>query len=200
MTTSSSVTKVTRPPEQAEFPQMSYTGVTTNRDMANAFVVNLLKAAERMVPEKKWLVDDILAVLKAALDTGSTAAAMLEGRYLRRSLRDQMALSDRYQEPFSVLVMILEAHADESLYQSVLDAVLERLRKSDMIFLYRHRTVMLLPHTDIEAAKKLVARLRVLLQKVIGRELDLDFRLRTYPDPNITSQDEILDWAEEQLR
>ena len=195
-----SVTQVTKPPDPGDFPAMSYTGVTTNRDMAQALLDRLLKVAEKMVPEKRWAIDDLLAVLRTAVDPRSGAAAMLEGKYLRRSLREQMALSDRYKETFSILVMAFDAKGDEGLQQSLIDAVIERLRKSDMVFLFRRRAVILLPRTDAAAAEKLMSRLRLLFSTAIGGDLAVAFRCRTYPAPDITSQDEILDWTEEQLR
>jgi len=196
----SSVTNVTKPLSRDEFPQMSYTGVTTNRDMANSFVTNLLKVAHKMVPDREWNLDDLISVLKTALENDDRKVALLEGRYLRKNLRDQMARTERYGEHFTLVVLLLEFQENDHVYQSIVDALFERLRRSDKVFLYRRRIAIILPHTDSEGAHMLISRLNDLMKKFIGGSALPELRSKSFPTDDIESQDDFLDWAEEQLR
>lgn len=196
----SSITNIVKPLTPGEMPQMSYTGVTTNRDMAQAFMTVLLRTAASIVPEKDWSVDDLISVLNTATAGQGRTATLIEGRYLRRSLRDHMNRADRYHEVFTVMVLGLDADGKEALIQTVVDALFERLRKSDMVFLYKRRVVILLPHATRESARILFDRLTSLINKVVGADVALKIESRTYPSDDIDSQDDLLDWVEERLR
>jgi len=181
-------------------PLMSYTAVTTDREMATSFVRQLLQASSKMIPTREWSAQDLRDILGYVLEGGVDPVPTLEGRYLRKRLKEQLARAERYQEPFSLMFVNLSDNADTIHHQGLVDLLMERLRRSDMVFLYRRRVAIILPHTNEKAAEGLVARIRTLATATIPPEVTIDMLVRTYPSAEFGHPSEVLDWAEDQLR
>jgi hypothetical protein len=181
-------------------PLMSYTAVTSDREMAATFVRQLLQAAGKMIPAREWSAQDLRDIFSFVLEGGIDPVPMLEGRYLRKRLKEQLARAERYQEPFSVMFIGLAQGADPIHHQTLVDLLMERLRRSDMVFLYRRKAAIILPHTNEKAAEGLVARIRSLASATIPAEVALEMLVRTYPGSGFAHPADVLDWAEDQLR
>gem|GEM_PF-952107 len=181
-------------------PLMSYTAVTTDREMATSFVRLLLQAASKMIPTREWSAQDLRDILGFVLEGGVDPVPMLEGRYLRKRLKEQLARAERYHEPFSLMFVTLGENADPIHHQGLVDLLMERLRRSDMVFLYRRRVAIILPHTNEKAAEGLIARIRALAAATIPSDVTIEMLVRTYPSGAFAQPAEVLDWAEDQLR
>jgi len=181
-----------------EFPEMSFTVVTSNREMAGSFSRYLLAAASKMVP-RDWTVKDLVDVLAFVLEGGDEPVQFIEGRYLRKRVREQVARAERYEEPFSMMIIVFGKGIAGETYESLVDVLTERLRRSDMVFLYKHRIVILLPHTPASVIGRLQNRITKLAAATIGID-DLDFTTASYPGERFSRSEEVLDWVEDQLR
>ncbi|NMC69066.1 MAG: hypothetical protein GYA57_03240 [Myxococcales bacterium] len=181
-------------------PLMSYTAITTDREMATSFVRQLLQAASKMIPTREWSAQDLRDILGFVLEGGVDPVPTLEGRYLRKRLKEQLARAERYSEPFSLMFVSLGENADAIHHQGLVDLLMERLRRSDMVFLYRRRVAIILPHTNEKAAEGLIARIRTLAAATIPPDVAIETLVRTYPSAEFSHPAEVLDWAEDQLR
>ena len=181
-----------------EFPEMSFTAITGNREMAGSFSRYLLAAAAKMVP-RQWSVQDLSDILNFVLEGGNTPVQFIEGRYLRKRIREQIARAERYKEPFAIMVLSLSDDVDADGNESLVDMLTERLRKSDMVFLYRHRVAILLPHTPFGVLAKLEERISKLSKATLGLT-EIRFSVAAYPDEKFEAPERILDWVEDQLR
>lgn len=176
--------------------------------LAQRFARKLARLALQIAPGRDWTPDDLRDVLEVAVHGNSQQAArVLEGRYFRKRLREQIGLADRYGDTFAVVVLSLAEGVSEGVYSSVLDAVTERLRKTDMVFLYRRRFALLLPRMRGAGLDPLIARVRELVAVGAGATAIERLVSLVYPD-NFAPGDEdderrgdhVLDWAEDQLR
>jgi GGDEF domain-containing protein len=181
-------------------PLMSYTAVTSDREMASGFVRQLLQAAAKMIPTREWSVQDLRDMLTYVIEGGVDPVPMLEGRYLRKRLKEQLARAERYKEPFSLMFIGVGENADQIHHQSLVDLLGERLRRSDMVFLYRRKAAVILPHTNEKAAEGLIARMRSLATATIPPDVQIEVLVRTYPHTDFPHPADVLDWAEDQLR
>ncbi|MBW2262147.1 MAG: hypothetical protein JRG91_09260 [Deltaproteobacteria bacterium] len=181
-----------------EFPEMSYTAITGNREMAGSFSRYLLAAASKMVP-RQWSVQDLNDVLNFVLEGGDTPVQFIEGRYLRKRIREQIARAERYKEPFALMVLALSDGTKVDENESLVDLLTERLRRSDMVFLYRHRIAVLLPHTPFGVLAKLEERIAKLADATLGLK-EIGFAVAAFPDEKFESPERVLDWIEDQLR
>ena len=163
-----------------EFPEMSFTAITGNREMAGSFSRYLLAAAAKMVP-RQWSVQDLNDILNFVLEGGDTPVQFIEGRYLRKRIREQIARAERYKEPFAIMVLSLSDDVDADGNESLVDMLTERLRRSDMVFLYRHRVAILLPHTPFGVLAKLEERISKLSKATLGLT-EIRFSVAAYPD------------------
>ncbi|MBN1771517.1 MAG: hypothetical protein JXB32_09665, partial [Deltaproteobacteria bacterium] len=98
-------------------PLMSYTAITTDREMATSFVRLLLQASSKMIPTREWSAQDLRDILGFVLEGGGDPVPTLEGRYLRKRLKEQLARAERYQEPFSLMFVNLSENADTIHHQ-----------------------------------------------------------------------------------
>jgi GGDEF domain-containing protein len=181
-------------------PLMSYTAVTADREMASGFVRQLLQAAAKMIPTREWSVQDLRDILTFVIEGGVDVVPMLEGRYLRKRLKEQLARAERYKEPFSLMFIGVSEDVDQIHHQSLIDLLGERLRRSDMVFLYRRKAAIILPHTNEKAAEGLIARIRSLATATIPPDVQIEVLVRTYPHSDFPHPADVLDWAEDQLR
>jgi hypothetical protein len=181
-------------------PLMSYTAVSGDREAATAFARQILQAAGKMMPGREWSAQDVRDILTFALEGGGDPVPVVEGRYLRKRLKEQLARAERYREPFTVMFLTLAEGSDASQYQSLIDLLMERLRRSDMVFMYRRKAAIILPHTGEKAAEGLVSRIGNLAAATIQPKVEIEFVVRTYPHASFRHPAEVLDWAEDQLR
>ena len=172
-----------------------------NPHLAQRFARLLAKAAQGVSPGREWTPEDLRDVLEVAVHgTGQESARVLEGRYFRKRLREQLNLADRYGDSFAVVVITMAPGVSEGVYASVLDAVTERLRRTDMIFLYRRRFALVLPRMRPAALEPLIDRVRELVAIGAGDATLERIDSLCYPTDEIAEGSDVLDWAEDQLR
>ncbi|MAQ16990.1 MAG: hypothetical protein CMN30_19630 [Sandaracinus sp.] len=172
-----------------------------NPAVAQRFARMLTKAAREISPNRDWTPEDLRDVLETAVHgTGQETARVLEGRYFRKRLREQVNLADRYGDSFAVVVITMVKGVSEGVYSSVLDAVTERLRRTDMVFLYRRRFALVLPRMRPAALSPLIERVRELVAYGAGDEALERIDSLCYPTEELAENLDVLDWAEDRLR
>jgi hypothetical protein len=198
--TTTVVTRVTKEKETGEHPMMSYTAVTTHRAMAQAFMSEILRVARRIMPDHELSIEELVSICHVALDNRERGVVMLEGKHLRGRIAEQLSRADRYQETFSVQVISWDKQSGKVDYDSVVDTLCERLRKTDLMFLFKSRIVLLLPHTGADSCNKLGDRIHCLIQAAFDHPEDIIIDRLTYPWPEIARASEVLDWVEDKIR
>jgi hypothetical protein len=163
---------------------------------------HLAAAAHEIAPGREWSIEDLRDVLEAACTAGPRAdgVRVLEGRYFRKRLRDQCALAERYGDPFALVVYRLRDGDDTASYARLLDQITERLRRTDMVFVYRRRFAILLPRMRATSLDSLIGRVAGLLDPEPCAELVESVERLTFPDDAFEDTQAVLDWAEDQLR
>jgi len=181
-------------------PQMSYTAIMSSREMAGSFLRYLLHAASKMVP-RQWTAQDLQDILTFVIEGGESPVQFIEGRYLRKRIQDQIVRAERYHEPFSLIVIKSKDELNNETYEVMVDLLGERLRKSDMVFLYKRKIAILLPHTPGSALEKLIEIIQKLSQVTDAlKNVELGFSTAYYPSQAFATPYEILDWIEDELR
>jgi hypothetical protein len=169
--------------------------------LAQRIARQIVELAEDVIPGRRWSVEDVRDILDSAVrGRRDQGVRIVEGRYFRKRVREQCALSDRYGDPFAVVVIALHTEPQEGVYQSVLDAIVERLRRTDMVFLYKRRFALVLPRMRPESLAPLVERVRELIQVGAGEGVIETIGSIVYPDAQHAETQSVLDWAEDQLR
>ncbi len=174
--------------------------------LAQQFARRLALAAKDIVPGADWSMEELRAVLEVAvLGASSEPMRVVEGRYLRKRVREQCAYSERYGEPFALLVMQLAPEPTDGVYRAALDVIAERLRRSDMIAIYKRRVAFLLPRMHPGAVTALTARIRGAFDEAVARPdasapVVLAVPTMVFPDPVCPDTQSVLDWLEDQLR
>lgn len=169
--------------------------------LADRFARQLAELAGEVVGGRRWSIEDLRDIFDAAVrGQQAEGVRIVEGRYFRKRVREQCALADRYGDPFAVVVISLSPEPTEGVYQSVLDAVVERLRRTDMVFLYKRRFALVLPRMRAESLGPLVARVRELIDVGVGTEPIEQIESLVYPEGTAGDTQAVLDWAEDQLR
>lgn len=195
------VTKVTKDQEPGEHPIMSFTAVTTHRTMAEAFVRELLSTGQRIMQDHELTVEDLVSICHVALDKRDEGMVMLEGRHLRARVSEQVSRAKRYQEEFSLMSVRFGEVPEENAYDAMLDTLAERMRNTDMLFMFKSRMVIMLPHTPKEPCEMLSDRVRGLIDAAFANNAPpIEINWMTFPDPEIEKGSEVLDWCEDQLR
>ncbi|MBW2277471.1 MAG: hypothetical protein JRF63_08265 [Deltaproteobacteria bacterium] len=201
VTASTVVTRVTNKDEDTrEHPLMSFTAVTSHQSMAEAFVRELIAVGQRMMPDHDLSVPDLATICHVALDKGEAGITMLEGRHLRGRVGEQISRANRYDETFSLIALKFSERPDPAAYDSVVDTLCERMRKSDLMFMFKTRLILVLPHTPKEPCQMLQGRIGGLLEAAFTPPPTVDMAGMTYPDPEIEKGNEVLDWCEDQIR
>jgi len=169
--------------------------------LAQRFAQRLTEAARNISPGTRFSVEDLRDILEvAARGLPQERARILEGRHFRKRLREQCGLADRYGDSFACAVVSLAPKVDTDAYQSVLDAVTDGLRRTDMLFLYRRRFALILPRMRINALSSLITRIRTLVSVGAGEEAVRRIDSLVFPNDQFEESREVLDWAEDQLR
>jgi hypothetical protein len=185
----------------SELEDADLTTICADPLLAQRIARQLVELAEEVIPGRRWSVEDVRDILDAAVrGRRDPGVRIVEGRYFRKRVREQCALSDRYGDPFAVIVISLQPEPQDGVYQSVLDAVVERLRRTDMVFLYRRRFALVLPRMKPDSLAPLVARVRELIRVGVGEDVIEEIESLVYPGPSHTDTQSVLDWAEDQLR
>jgi hypothetical protein len=125
---------------------------------------------------------------------------IVEGRYLRKRVRELCAYAERYGEPFAMVVLKLAKEPREGLYGSMAEPIVAKLRKTDMITAYRRRFAILLPRMDPQALASLGQRVREVAETLAGAPVVESIATTMFPMPNMDETQLILDWLEDQLR
>lgn len=181
--------------EQLELPEMDYGTVTTNRDAAGMFVHYLLEAATVMAPEREWSAQDLYAVLQFALEGGEPPASFLDGRVFERRLEEALERAERYKETFSVMAVCIEAEElAGDVYASVLDGLLERLRRSDQVFLFPKKAAIILPYTGGKDLSNLIERIRQLVETVVGSDGKISIDQAAFP-ADLATPAAVMEWT-----
>lgn len=171
--------------------------------LAQRIARRLAEAAREIAPGRDWSMEDLRDVLEVAVrGPREERVRILEGRYFRKRLREQCALAERYGDPFSCVVVTLVTGEVEGggTYASVLDAITERLRRSDMVFLYRRRFALILPRMRAESLGQLVGRITDLVDQAQAAPVLETVKSLSFPDPLVQDTQGVLDWAEDRLR
>ena len=169
--------------------------------LAQQFARRLALAAKELVPNATWAIEDLRDVLEVAvLGAQQDAVRIVEGRYLRKRVREQCAFADRYGDPFALLVAKMQPEPADGAYSAALESVVQRLRRSDMVTIYRRRIALLLPRMHREALPTLVDRVRERLDQAGPTPVVEEMRWVMYPDPALTETQAVLDWLEDELR
>jgi hypothetical protein len=181
-------------------PQMSYTAIMSSREMAGSFLRYLLSAASKMIP-RQWTAQDLQDILTFVIEGGESPVQFIEGRYLRRRIQEQIVRAERYHEPFALMVIKATEQLDHESYAGLVDLLTERLRRSDMVFLYKQKIAIILPHTPGNVLERLIERINKLaLASELLQKVKLDFFNAFYPSNAFATPYEILDWVEDELR
>lgn len=169
--------------------------------LAQRFARLMARAAREVSPGRDWSPEDLRDVLEVAVHgTGQESARVLEGRYFRKRLREQVNLADRYGDSFGVVVITMVNGVSEGVHSSILDAVTERLRRTDMVFLYKRRFALVLPRMRPAALEPLIERVRELIAVGAGDASLERIDSLCYPNDEVEEKSGVLDWAEDQLR
>ncbi|MFK7998917.1 MAG: hypothetical protein AB8H86_04945 [Polyangiales bacterium] len=176
-------------------------GICANPEVASRFARQLAEAARRISPGRTWSPEDLRDVLEVAVHGNPQGSArVLEGRYFRKRLKEQTNLADRYGDEFSVVVISVSKDVHQGVYSSVLDAVTERLRRTDMVFLYRRRFAVVLPRLGVSTLSAMLERIKELVAVGAGTKSIERIAGGTYPSDRFKDARAILDWSEDQLR
>jgi len=197
---STSVTRITGKRDSSVQPLMSYTAVTSHREMASAFVRELIRHGNKIMHDHELTVEDLISICHLALERREAGVTMLEGRHLRGRVSEQISRADRYNEPFSLMMVKLIPTLDTTSYDSVVDTLCERMRQTDLMFIFKVRVALLLPHTGKEQAGLLAGRVQELLEKAVAKGIIEEITSITYPNEDIKTRSYVLDWAEDALR
>jgi hypothetical protein len=181
---------------------MSYTAVLSHQVMAESFINEILKFAQRLIPDHTVTAEEILSIFQNALnDQGNRSVTMVSGRHLRARITEQVSRARRYQEEFSLLVLNLNGIDDSEDYEAIVDTLRERMRQTDLIFLFKHRIVLMLPHTGAAPCEFLIERIQQLLKGAIDILPDLPpISHLTFPNNTMAESMDVLDWMENKLR
>jgi hypothetical protein len=145
-------------------------------------------------------VEDLRDILEVAVQGARAESRIVEGRYLRKRVREQVASSERYGDSFALVVIKLVNEPAPGVYSSAMDGVVERLRRSDMITVYRRRVAMLLPRMRREALGPLVLRVAASIDAAAGRKVVEGDAQLVYPSDAHGDTQSVLDWLEDELR
>lgn len=171
--------------------------------IAQRFARMLVEAARSLSPARDWTAEDLREVFEVAMHgQPQHSVRLLEGRYLRKRVREQINLADRYGDTFAMMVLTLVPDVDQAVYSSVLDAATEHLRRTDMVFLYRRRFAILLPRMRDAGLEPIVTRLQNLVAAGAGTNVVERLASAVYPDEKLSENEGrgALDWVEDQLR
>ncbi|MEM6962169.1 MAG: hypothetical protein AAF550_10590 [Myxococcota bacterium] len=170
--------------------------------LVKKFASMIVAQVQEFAPGRRWTLEDLKDVLDNAAQGAEqqTRAQVLAGRHFRKKLREQSHLAARHGDRFSCVVLSLDELCVDDEYPSVLDAVLDRLRGSDMVFLYRRKLALILPGLGSEALTPLLDRVQALVSFGSGESTLASIDALVCPNDIIETTEAVLDWAENRLR
>ena len=180
--------------------QMTYTAVTTQGALAAELVHHILGFCERLIADQKLTIEDLITICHAAMETESAGVQLMEGKFMRGRISEQLSRSRRYGETFAIVAIKLSSQIRNSQYDALLDVLRERLRTSDMVFTFRYRIMLILPHVTDNNTGMLIKRIKHLVDASFRSTPIVSVEKLNFPSPAITRSSQILDWAEDQLR
>jgi hypothetical protein len=194
------ITRISAAKPESAPATMSYTAVTTHPDMALSFTGQLLRFAGQLIPDRRLSIEDIITVCRTALTHTEQHMLILEGRQLRGRISEQLSRARRYGEPFSLIVLKLAGDISGDVHESLVDTLCERMRQTDILFTFKKRIVLMLPHTEEHASIILTTRVKDLLAANLPAGCLESIERLSFPCTTITKASQVLDWAEDQLR
>jgi hypothetical protein len=169
--------------------------------LAQQFARRLALSAKEIAPNANWSIEDLRDVLEVAVQGAALAGVrVVEGRYLRKRVREQCAFTERYGEPFALVVVQLAPEPYDGLFAKVVESVVEKLRRTDMIAIYRRRFALLLPRMERAALASLLDRIAARVDEVANQKIVESVAGQMYPDEAYPDTQSVLDWLEDGLR
>ncbi len=158
-------------------------------------------AGTHVTPGRTWTPEDLRDVLEAALRASATEPApqVFPGRELRRRLHLSCSRAARYGERFACIVLAAARSVDRAAHQGIVDAIVERVRATDAVFVYRRRFAIVMPQVGVEATPAIVNRVMKMIAIGAGERAIVSTASIAFPAPGVTGA-AVLDWAEDQLR
>ena len=183
------------PLEQADIEMLKNDAV-----LAQQFARRLLLDARNLAPNAAWSMEELLAVMEAAVHGRIPATdRVVEGRYLRKRVRELCAISERFGDPFAMVVLKLGKEPREGVYGGMAEPLVAKLRQGDMVTAYRRRLAVLLPSTEPSALPTVALRIRRVAEDLAGPVVEMTAQTM-FPTLELTETQSILDWLEDQLR
>lgn len=198
--TGTGITQIASKRESGIAPLMSYTAVTTHGKMATAFVDHIIKYCQKLIPDHNIDTEDLIAICQTALEQEGESVRLIEGKHLRGRISEQLARTKRYGEIFAMIAIKLKTHVPDSSYDAIIDVLRERLRKSDMIFTFKNRVMLILPYIDESNTQALLQRVSELANASFNHSPIREIQHLCFPSPKLSRSSQVLDWAEDQLR
>ena len=168
--------------------------------LAQQFARRLAAIARDLLPGHTPSVEDLRDILEVAVQGARAGDRIVEGRYLRKRVREQCAYAERYGESFAMVVLQLVPEPEPGVYVMAMEGVVEKLRRSDMATVYRRRVAMLLPRITPDALAPLVHRVRQRLDLSAGMPVVEGTTSLIYPSTDHRETQSVLDWLEDALR
>ncbi|MBN2527907.1 MAG: hypothetical protein JXR76_16075 [Deltaproteobacteria bacterium] len=180
--------------------QMTYSAVTTQGALAAELVHHILGYCERLIPDRKLKIEDLITICHAAMETEKSGVRLLKGKFMRGRISEQLSRTKRYGETFSMIAIKLSNRTTNSQYDALIDVLRERLRASDVVFTFRQRIMLMLPHITEENTTQLIRRVKSLVDASFRSTPIVDVQTLSFPHPSLSRTSQVLDWAEDQLR
>ncbi len=169
--------------------------------LAQQLARRLVAAAKEIAPGATWSTEALIEVLEAAAHgrIGDTDR-IVEGRHLRKRVRELCGVAERYEEPFALVVLKLVREPREGLYASMARPIAARLRPADMLTVYKRRLALLLPNLSKAGIPALEERVRGIADTSAGAGVVEAIASAAFPSAGLDDSQSILDWLEDQLR
>jgi len=184
---------------ERDLDSITFERARADRDTARRFVHFLTEAARTFPGAHDWSIDEIIEVIRFAMEGGPTSIDFFDGSHFFRCLEDTLERAQRYKEDFSVMVIRPGGgEGGELVDASVLDGLVERLRRSDQAFLFKRRVAIILPYTGGKDLSTLIGRIQELFEGALGPEIELQLDHMAYP-VDLGSAEEITSWVKARL-
>ena len=186
--------------DQHPLEQADITALKNDAVLAQQFARRLLMDAKDLAPQAVWTMEELLAVLEAAVHGRVPATdRVVEGRYLRKRVRELCAIAERFGDPFALVVLKLGKEPRDGLYGSMAAPLVSKLRQGDMVTAYRRRLAVLLPSIEPAALPAVASRIRRVAEDLAGPVIEMTAQTM-FPTMELNETQAILDWLEDQLR
>ena len=186
--------------DQHPLEQVDIETLKNDAVLAQQFARRLLIDAKNIAPGAVWNMEELLAVMEAAVHGRIPATdRVVEGRYLRKRVRELCAISERFGDPFAMVVLKLGKEPRDGLYGSMAEPLVSKLRQGDRVTAYRRRLAVLLPSIEPASLQTVAMRIRRVAEDLAGPVVEMTAQTM-FPTAELTETQSILDWLEDQLR